>query len=537
MTQPAFDFGDEALDDPTNPTFTVGELADAVNQALRRTFNDGVWVRGEIQGWNERGGHAYFSLADDTPGRQAVVRVQFFAPARQRLRPLLAKHRLRLGDGMKVRIFGYLDFYAPGGQLGLKLADLDPRFTLGDLAQQRDQVLRRLAADGALDANRRHRLSAVPLRIGIVTSAGTAAWHDFHDELRRSGLGFRLLLADTRVQGPEAGRRVARAIRALSTHATAHRNDEQGLDVLVVIRGGGSRNELATFDAEPIARAIAEAPIPVLTGLGHEIDRSVADEVAHTSLKTPTACAAALVQAVSSYLAGAEQRYAGIVTVAADRLRGSDRDVLERAHRVARRTQAAVERADERLAVRMTHLRSCAVRPFAAGDVRLAQASSRLAARPHQLLAAEERHLDALGCPDPRPRSRQRAGARLDDHPARRRTHRSFARRPRRRRRPHHSVRGRDEHQPRHLRRGRRMTTDDRSTQDTGPGYAQALDELDGILRELEGSDVDVDRLADRVARATELIAICRQRIGAARLRIDEVIADLDGGEEERGHP
>ena len=81
------------------------------------------------------------------------------------------------------------------------------------------------------------------------------------------------------------------------------------------------------------------------------------------------------------------------------------------------------------------------------------------------------------------------------------------------------------------------MTTDDRSTQDTGPGYAQALDELDGILRELEGSDVDVDRLADRVARATELIAICRQRIGAARLRIDEVIADLDGEEEERGHP
>jgi len=396
MTQPAFDFGDAALDDPTNPTFTVGELADAVNQALRRTFTDGVWVRGEIQGWNERGGHAYFSLADDTPGRQAVVRVQFFAPARQRLRPLLAKHRLRLTDGMKVRIFGYLDFYAPGGQLGLKLADLDPRFTLGDLAQQRDQVLRRLAADGALDANRRHRLSAVPLRVGVVTSAGTAAWHDFHDELRRSGLGFRLLLADTRVQGPEAGRRVARAIRALSAHALMHRNDEEGLDVLVVIRGGGSRNELATFDAEPIARAIAEAPVPVLTGLGHEIDRSVADEVAHTSLKTPTACAGALVQLVSTYLAGAEQRFAGIVAMAADRVRGSERELVERAHRISRRTQAAVERADERLAVRVAQLRSCSVRPIAAGESRVAQASGRLVARPRQLIVAEERHLDAL---------------------------------------------------------------------------------------------------------------------------------------------
>ena len=87
MTQPAFDFGDEALDDPANPTFTVSELAEAVNRTLRRGFSDGVWVRGEIQGWSERGGHAYFSLADDAPGRQAVVRVQLFANARMRLRP------------------------------------------------------------------------------------------------------------------------------------------------------------------------------------------------------------------------------------------------------------------------------------------------------------------------------------------------------------------------------------------------------------------------------------------------------------------
>ncbi len=365
MTQPTFDFGDE-LDDAANPTFTVSELADAVNQALRRSFSDGVWVRGEIREWNERGGHAYFSLADDSPGRQAVVRVQLFANARQRLRPLLARHRLRLTVGMKVRIFGHLDFYAPSGQLGLKMTDLDPRFTLGDLAQQRDQVLRRLAADGSLDANSRRQLSRVPLRVGVVSSAGTAAWHDFHDELVRSGLGFEVVLADTRVQGPEAARRVTRAIRALSHHATV-----RGLDVIVVIRGGGSRNELATFDAETIARAIAAAPVPVLTGLGHEIDRSVADEVAHTSLKTPTACAAALVHAVAGYLAAAEQRFAAVTTVADDRVRTEARGLAERAHRIARRTHAAVDRADERLAVRVDHLHSCARRPLSDGEQRL----------------------------------------------------------------------------------------------------------------------------------------------------------------------
>lgn len=391
MSQPAFDFGDEPLDDPVNPTYTVGELADAVNGALRRTFSDGVWVRGEIQGWSERGQHAYFTLADDTPGRQAVVRVQFFANARMRLRPLLTKHRLRLGEGMKVRIFGQLDFYAPGGQLGLKMTDLDPRFTLGDLAQQRDQVLRRLAADGSLDTNGRRRLSPVPLRVGIVSSQGTAAWHDFHDEMVRSGFGFHLVLADTRVQGADASRQITRAIESLSGHAARGR-----LDVIVVIRGGGARNELATFDAEPIARAIASAPVPVFTGLGHEIDRSVADEVAHTSLKTPTACAAHLVQLVGEYLGAAEQRHAAVLSAARARLIASDHQLADRAHRIARRTHAAVERADERLGTRITRLRAAVVRPLGEGERRTRVAAERLATRVPQLLAAEERHLTGI---------------------------------------------------------------------------------------------------------------------------------------------
>ena len=391
MSQPSFDFGEEPLDDPANPTFTVSELAEAVNATLRRTFSDGVWVRGEIQGWSERGGHAYFTLADDTPGRQAVLRVQFFANARMRLRPRLQKFRLRLGDGMKIRLFGHLDYYAPGGSLGLKMTDLDPRFTLGDLAQQREQVLRRLAADGALEANGRWRLSPCPLRVGVVTSTGTAAWHDFHDELVSSGLGFQLVLARTIVQGPGAARGVTRALQALSAHA-----ERQGLDAIVVIRGGGARNELATFDAEPIARAIAAAPVPVLTGLGHEIDRSVADDAAHTSLKTPTACAAHLVGAVRAYLVGVEQRHVAVLAAAHARLTGAERAVAEHAHRIARRTHAAVERADERLDTRVHRLRAVAGRPVLDAGRRVDGLAQRFVTRAPQLLAAEDRHLIAL---------------------------------------------------------------------------------------------------------------------------------------------
>ena len=145
---------------------------------------------------------------------------------------------------------------------------------------------RALVAEGLLDRNRRVPLPLAPLRVGVVTSRDGAAWHDFRAELHRSGLAFKLRVADVRVQGDGAERR----------HRGRHHRAGPGehlppLDVIVVIRGGGARTDLATFDTEVIARAIARSPVPVLTGLGHEIDRSVADEVAHTALKTPTACA------------------------------------------------------------------------------------------------------------------------------------------------------------------------------------------------------------------------------------------------------
>ena len=278
MSQVALDFD---LDDGGVPTYTVGELAEAINGALRRRFDDGVWVRGEIQGWNERGPHAYFRLVEDGDDGKATINVQFFANARMRLRPLLAKHRLRLADGLAVRIFGHLDFYAPSGQLGLKMGGIDPRFTLGELALQRDEVVRRLVAAGLYDRNRGRAMPVAPLRVGVVTSTASAAWADFRHELERSGIGFELRVVDVRVQGEWAVAEVSAGVRTL-----ARRPD---VDVVVVIRGGGSRTELATFDHEDIATAVATAPVPVLTGLGHEIDRSVADEVAHLALKTPTA--------------------------------------------------------------------------------------------------------------------------------------------------------------------------------------------------------------------------------------------------------
>ncbi len=352
MSQPAFDFGDVELDDPTNPTYTVGELAEAINDRLRRGFDDGVWVRGEIDGLTQRGAHTYFALVEHGDEGKAVLNVQLFAPMKRRLLPILKRNRLELRNGMKVRIHGHLDYWAQGGRLGLKMAGLDPRYTLGEIAQSRDEIMRRLVAEGLLDANRRLALPALPLRVGVTTSIESAAWHDFRDELERSGRGFDLFVADTRVQGELAAPMITAAIVTLS-----RRTD---LDVIVVIRGGGARNELAVFDAESIARAIAGAGVPVLTGLGHEIDRSVADEVAHTSLKTPTACAGALVAAVEAAVDGAESTWRAIAQRATTTLDRSVGRLGDTSHRIARHTHAAVERADERLGMRRQRLAALA---------------------------------------------------------------------------------------------------------------------------------------------------------------------------------
>ena len=387
MSQPAFDFGDDELDDAATPTYTVGELAEAINDALRRGFSDGVWVRGEISGWSDRGQHAYFTLVDDD-GTKAAVNVQFFATSRMRLRPLLQKHRLRLADGMKVRVFGYLDYYAPNGRIGLKMTGIDPKYTLGDIAQSRDEVIRRLVADGLLDANKRRPLSPIPLRVGVVASVGTAAWHDFHDELQRSALGFSLTVIDTRVQGEFAVEMVAAAIVTLGRRAD--------LDAVGVIRGGGARNELAVFDAERIARAIASSPVPVLTGLGHEVDRSVADEVAHTTLKTPTACAGELIARAARYRADADATFASIVRESRHRLVAATGDLSQTAHRIARRTHAAVERADERLGMRVDTLARTAPASLARADQRLLDTRQRVLARADAVIERSTGRLDVV---------------------------------------------------------------------------------------------------------------------------------------------
>jgi len=384
MSQGALAFEPEEEHDLT---YSVSELADAINGVLRSRFDEGVWVRGEIQGWNERGPHAYFRLVEVTDTGKAVMSVQFFAPQRNKLRSLLLKNGLHLADGLKVRIHGHLDFFAGGGTLGLKMSGIDPRFTLGELALQRDDVLRRLGEAGLLERNRSLDLAVAPLRIGVVTSRDSAAWADFVHEIERSGLSFRLRLVDVRVQGATAVPEITGALRELGRHPD--------LDALVVVRGGGSRSELATFDAEAIAMAIAMSPLPVFTGLGHEIDRSVADEVAYAALKTPTACAAALVERVAAFVARTETTWSRIQHAAELGVRQSATELSAMAEGVRHHVLAAVGRSDDRLAGRAQRVRLAAHRAVEQAEQRATTSAAALRRVPPRL-DHETRHLDGL---------------------------------------------------------------------------------------------------------------------------------------------
>ncbi|MEI7617969.1 MAG: exodeoxyribonuclease VII large subunit [Actinomycetota bacterium] len=378
MTQPAFDFESPA---DAEYTFSVGELSDTINATLKDRFGDGVWVRGEIQGYSERGPHVYFRIVETRDNAKAVLDVSLFANNRARLRPLLQTHRLQLGEGMKVRLFGTLDLYAPTGRISLKMSGIDPRYTLGEMAIERDEIIRRLVASGAYDANRQRQLPLVPLRIGVVTSEGSAAWHDFTKELEQSGFGFALSVIDVRVQGDQAARMVTAAINQFSARTN--------LDAIVVIRGGGSRSELAAFDAESIAMAIAQSSVPVFTGIGHEIDRSIADEVAHTAFKTPTACAGGFIERVQAFAQNSEYAWSSLCALAARQVEQASSGLLETARRIQQRTVAAVERSDQRLTDRANRVTKSCTRSLDQAGTQLAMASTRLGRRGLQLAAQE----------------------------------------------------------------------------------------------------------------------------------------------------
>ena len=280
-------------------TFSVSELAARIQGVLEGAFRSPVWVTGEVANLNRsNAGHIYLDLMERVPedsgDEQTLLHAVIWESRRLEINRALRRAKWgRVSDGDEIRVKVGVDFYRPQGRITLQIHEVDPDYTLSRWKKERERVVAVLRTEGVIEHNRRLLLSAAPNRVGLITSAGSRAHADFLATLAESGMGWRVDFHHSGVQGDAARASLIEALGRLSA---------AGPDVICIVRGGGSTTDLAVFDHVEVARAIACCPVPVMTGIGHELDRTVSDLVAHGSEKTPTACASWLVTRNRLYL-------------------------------------------------------------------------------------------------------------------------------------------------------------------------------------------------------------------------------------------
>ncbi len=317
--------------------FTVAEVAAGISALLEERVGR-LWIGGEvINVHHAASGHVYFTLKDES----AQLRAALFRSAARRV-------PFDLEDGLEVRIFGELSVYPARGDLQIIVREVEPR-GVGALQLAFEQLRARLEAEGLFDESEKRELPAHPRRIGVVTSAHGAAIHDVIRVLEERAPDVPLLLAPATVQGDAAPAEIESALRSLS--------EQPDVDVVLLVRGGGGAFDLACFNTERVARAIRTCRLPVVSGVGHEVDVTIADLAADLRAPTPSA-AAALVTSdraeLASDLASAERRLVSALRShyerAADRLATLTEKLRREAPRAKLETRRLrLERAEARL--------------------------------------------------------------------------------------------------------------------------------------------------------------------------------------------
>ena len=315
---------------------TVTQLYDRVERAVKSAFPEEVWVTGEVRSMKVlTKGHCFLDLVDpaqaDDPGAP-ILGAKCWAGTWRSIRLSLDRLGIALESGMVVRVRGEVGFYKARGSIDFVVRELDTEALLGRVAAERARLVRSLVDEDLYDRQRRLRIAILPLRVGLVASPGTEGFNDFLGGLKGSGLAFEVTVAPTAVQGRDAPAMVGDAIAQLQSHS---------LDVIAVVRGGGSKADLAAFDQEVVARAVATSKIPVWTGIGHTGDQSVADEVAHRAFITPTECGQELARLALDYWREIEDAGAVLARMAREHLLHADKAIA--VHRRAMATDARIQ--------------------------------------------------------------------------------------------------------------------------------------------------------------------------------------------------
>ena len=269
------------------------ELNNLVRGTLEATLCDTFWITAELSEVRQAAnGHCYVEFVEKNPHSNALV-----AKARGNIwrstyslisRNFERETGQRLAPGMKVLVEVQVSFHELYGY-SQNVTDIDPTYTIGDLAQRRKEILAQLDEDGVLTLNKELSLPRPLSRIAVISSSTAAGYGDFRNQLENSAFVFTTQLFPATMQGNLVEESVIAALDAIAA-------EQEQWDAVVIIRGGGAVSDLNGFDTYLLAANVAQFPLPVLTGIGHERDDTVIDMVAHTRLKTPTAVAAFLIE-------------------------------------------------------------------------------------------------------------------------------------------------------------------------------------------------------------------------------------------------
>jgi len=276
---------------------TLKELNQAVSIAIDSNFSEGIWFIAEINSIQERG-HCYLELIEKDPNSDTIVakaNANIWRGVYVGLKMNFFKiTSLQLSPGMKVLIKGRPQFHSQYGY-SINITDIDPSFTLGDAAMKRAAVVRRLKEEGVYYLNAELQIPLFIKRIAVISSKGAAGYGDFMNQLTNNsgGYKYKVELFEAIMQGDSAEDSIIEALDLIASRSSE-------FDIVAIIRGGGALSDLSCYDRYGVASSVAQFPLPVLTGIGHDRDVSVVDEVACQMLKTPTAVAAFILDSTAS---------------------------------------------------------------------------------------------------------------------------------------------------------------------------------------------------------------------------------------------
>ena len=284
----------------TNDRYTLRQLNLMVRDAIEMELPDEYWVEAELSECRERGGHCYMELIekdDHTNTPVARASAKCWRQTWQMLQPHFERITGQpLHTGLKVLLRVYAQFHEAYGFSWI-VSDIDPTYTIGDMARKRQEIIRQLKEEGVFDLQRELHIPMFAQRIAVISAAGAAGYGDFIRQLEDNDYGFKfeVQLFPAIMQGEQVEQSIIAALNTIYEATAPDGNPSGTYDCVVIIRGGGATADLSGFDTLALAENVAQFPIPIITGIGHDRDESILDMVSNTRVKTPTAAAALLI--------------------------------------------------------------------------------------------------------------------------------------------------------------------------------------------------------------------------------------------------